>query len=900
LPFYEIGRAPAAVRHGAAAGAGPAAAPPDAVSLPVDPLGGLDSQPFSFSPTQTLVTTPNGDYYDGDAGTLVVPYEPVIPLSTLDVTVPGKAAHGILITSTAAAPLESSDEQDFGVAFSRPVVDTSANEPAGTYANVSFPDGIATLRSLGTVDLPEQSAVFATGAFFGGNTPGVGVMRRWTTISGEVLYSPSTDFTPPVISSTDAVADGSNVSFTVQASDADTEVQFVYVLYRDASGNWQAKTLTRGADGWTGTAPASGTPVEYFVQAADINGNVGVGPNRTRFSHGIVSIALDGTRNAAGDYTGPVQVTTSSTTGSPREYSLDSASAVSYTGPFTVATNGFHIVSVSAADGSQSSASFTIASVPPLITLTTPAAAARYSLGAAVDALYTCADAGSGVTSCTGTAANGDSIDTSTLGAKSFTVTATNSVGVSSVFTQTYTVTAPPPTLTLPADRTVEATGPQGAIISYDATAHDAIDGPVDVVCSPPSGSTFTLGGTTVTCSATNAHDMTAQASFKVTVVDTTAPTITAAATTSPNAAGWYRNNVVVRFTCTDSGSGIPAGACPADETLTAEGDAVAASTPTVTDVAGNTSAPSNPITVRIDRTAPALSPSVSPSIVAFGGTATAAANATDLLSGVASQSCDAVSTSSPGEHSVSCTATDGAGNTTSATASYTVASPLTVGKTTCRGAFSGSGRQVVVPAGSTCTLVTGTHVSLSVQVQPGGMLDAEDVSIGGSLQATDALWIEVDGSTVGGNLQVQGLTGSPASGHNTLCNVTVGGNAAIENNGPGAPIDIGSSGDCNGGPGLAIDGYLRVQNNDADVTVGGNSITEGYLQVQGNRAKVTVIGNNVSGNIQVYGNTVGVDSTLSDNTAGGACQLQGNNPKIVGSGNTAGPGRVNTCDRTA
>ena len=40
-----------------------------------------------------------------------------------------------------------------------------------------------------------------------------------------------------------------------------------------------------------------------------------------------------------------------------------------------------------------------------------------------------CADAGSGVASCSGTTANGTAIDTATAGAKSFAVTATDAVG---------------------------------------------------------------------------------------------------------------------------------------------------------------------------------------------------------------------------------------------------------------------------------------------------------------------------------------------------------------------------------------------------------------------------------------------------------------------------------------
>ena len=87
------------------------------------------------------------------------------------------------------------------------------------------------------------------------------------------------------------------------------------------------------------------------------------------------------------------------------------------------------------------------------------------------------------------------------------------------------------------------------------------------------------------------------QAAFKV---DTTAPTIVAAAVGSPNASGWFNGNVTVHFTCADTGSGIPAGACPADQILSGLTTGVSSTAETVTDAAGNTSAPSNVVTVKI------------------------------------------------------------------------------------------------------------------------------------------------------------------------------------------------------------------------------------------------------------------------------------------------------------
>jgi predicted extracellular nuclease len=86
---------------------------------------------------------------------------------------------------------------------------------------------------------------------------------------------------------------------------------------------------------------------------------------------------------------------------------------------------------------------------------------------------------------------------------------------------------ATPPVLQLPANITAEATSAAGAIVSFNATATDAKDTNVAVTCTPASGSLFSFGATTVTCSATNSRNKTATGSFTVTVVDTTAPSVT-------------------------------------------------------------------------------------------------------------------------------------------------------------------------------------------------------------------------------------------------------------------------------------------------------------------------------------------------------------------------------------
>jgi hypothetical protein len=80
----------------------------------------------------------------------------------------------------------------------------------------------------------------------------------------------------------------------------------------------------------------------------------------------------------------------------------------------------------------------------------------------------------------------------------------------------------------MPSDQTEEATGPDGAQVSWQApTANDAVDGETSVDCSPASGATFALGATEVICTATDSHNNSATETFDVTVRDTTAPAIT-------------------------------------------------------------------------------------------------------------------------------------------------------------------------------------------------------------------------------------------------------------------------------------------------------------------------------------------------------------------------------------
>src|SRR5207302_11427015 len=84
------------------------------------------------------------------------------------------------------------------------------------------------------------------------------------------------------------------------------------------------------------------------------------------------------------------------------------------------------------------------------------------------------------------------------VGTTTVNCSATNSSNQTTTGSFQVTVVDTPPALHLPADTTVNATGPSGAAVTYVATATDVVDGTDPVTCSPTSGSTFPVGATTV------------------------------------------------------------------------------------------------------------------------------------------------------------------------------------------------------------------------------------------------------------------------------------------------------------------------------------------------------------------------------------------------------------------
>jgi hypothetical protein len=266
--------------------------------------------------------------------------------------------------------------------------------------------------------------------------------------------------------------------------------------------------------------------------------------------------------------------------------------------------------------------------------------------------------------------------DTFPLGPTTITCTASDAAG-NAATPETFgvkVVDTTPPTIAPHADVEAEATSASGAVVTYAAPSwSDIVDGTGAATCLPASGATFALGTTTVKCNHTDdAGNAADETSFTVKVVDTTPPVIVAH-TNIGGIEATGPGGAVVEYVAplwTDAVDGSGSATCaPVSGATFALGTTTVACN--VTDNAGNPAIETTFTIEVVDTTAPVVDPvgnllgieATGPG----GAVATfASPDWTDAVSGSGKATCAPASGSMfvLGTTTVTCSATDGAGNT--------------------------------------------------------------------------------------------------------------------------------------------------------------------------------------------------------------------------------------------
>jgi uncharacterized protein YjiK len=144
------------------------------------------------------------------------------------------------------------------------------------------------------------------------------------------------------------------------------------------------------------------------------------------------------------------------------------------------------------------------------------------------------------------------------------TVTCSASDAAGNPATATFHVTVrdtKPPVVHVPADITVEATGPLTPVAFGPVLATDTVDGVLTATCSPASPGPFPIGTTHVDCFTVDAQGNRGSAPFNVTVTDTTAPAVTVPSDITTNATSPAGAVVTFSFHASDA-VGVTASAC--------------------------------------------------------------------------------------------------------------------------------------------------------------------------------------------------------------------------------------------------------------------------------------------------------------------------------------------------
>ncbi len=261
-------------------------------TVTINPQLTLETQPLKDTTSNTIYTT---TYLSGSNGTVSNPAEPVLPLETRNVSVPGTVLRGVGFWG-------GTYSDTTGVI---PLVGAAGTEVHGVH--VGFPSQVFYPIRLWSVNYYQalsdpadgNTRLMVTPAQFVGDAPNVltSTLRRFNAMTFRLFYSNNLaqyDGSLPAVSDPPSIAhvfagiNGSDIHFQVRVTgNPAAGIQEVWVTYTDTNqpGTWQSLDLTQNTNDttlWEGTLPsvADPTAIRYMAQAVNGVGLVALDTNR--------------------------------------------------------------------------------------------------------------------------------------------------------------------------------------------------------------------------------------------------------------------------------------------------------------------------------------------------------------------------------------------------------------------------------------------------------------------------------------------------------------------------------------------------------------------------------------------------------------------------------------------
>ena len=440
LPMYRLGAAGTVIG---------ATLPPLSNGAP--PPASSATTSASFSTPLTKVTSPDGtgSYLKvGNEDPQVTPNEPIQPRTVIPLTPPSP---GLVAKDAVPEQMRTRENPGWNPIYS--AVDAAAgaiaSEPKVRVA--AYPsrqhDVVARIAAGGMrqdlVLIPAQFATDLSGT-------GIGNMREVLSTTMTVNWSNIPDDVRPDIKTVRSSINGTTATFVMCTTATDVARGVLLYLPTASTGpqDWvHVEMVDTGGGCWTGTSKVTAGTTnipQYNGYFCDLAGNCAHSSNKafnysTSASAGTFSFTVNPGAGPNGLFadptnvtvTGPASFTVSLDGGAPRSCSTSCV--------VTVAGDGDHFITATASDGSSAQAAVPIAR-PPIVTVSTPAANARYRQGQVVPTVFTCSS-NVALRACDGPGV----VDTSTTGNQSATFSATDQFGQRTQVVVPYSVDGTPP-----------------------------------------------------------------------------------------------------------------------------------------------------------------------------------------------------------------------------------------------------------------------------------------------------------------------------------------------------------------------------------------------------------------------------------------------------------------------